>query len=47
MTENWFDYCERSVAFDAQENKWEFAGRYYKRKGQAEKAAWKMWRKAK
>lgn len=45
MTERWFDYRDRSISFEFQERKWEFAGRYYKRRGQAIKAAWKEWRK--
>lgn len=45
MSEKWFDYRDRTVAYDAAEGKWAFNGRLYKRKGQAHTAAWKFWRK--
>ena len=45
MSEKWFKYRDRTVAFDAQEGKWSFGGRFYRREGQAHKAAWVAWRK--
>lgn len=45
MSEKWFDYRDRTVAFDAEEGKWTFNGRFFKRQGQAENAARKHWKK--
>lgn len=45
MIERYAAFERRTVAFDAEEGKWSFNGRHYKRKGQAETAAWKFWRK--
>lgn len=41
----WPDFKNQSLAFNEEEGKWEFNSRLYRRRGQAEKAAWKAWNK--
>lgn len=40
-------FCDYYVGFNLHENKYVFAGRRFKRRGQAMKAAWKEWSKTK
>ena len=47
MNTIWPQFRDYYVGFNVHENKWVFAGRRFKRHGQALKAAYKEWSKSK
>lgn len=46
VSDNWFDFREQNV-YQTLDGKWVFAGREYRRQGQANKAAWLVFKESK